>query len=164
MQKISVFVFLVCMLSLACSKKSEIITSISQLNGKRICVLTGSAGDLAARGAFPEAIFLDMAGSADAALAVKTGKADAFIYDKSVLVKILEKNPDMILLDKRISKLELAAAIQKDNLRLVAEINAALDELRKKGILDSLRKNGLITSIKEHRRFPSSNLLDKTVH
>jgi polar amino acid transport system substrate-binding protein len=115
------------------------------LKDKRICVLTGSAGDAAARGAFPDATFLDMVGSADAALAIKTGKADAFVYDKSVLSKIIEKNMDLIILDERISKLELAAAVKKDNLQLISEINTALDTLRNKGVLDSLKKKWIET-------------------
>lgn len=140
MKKILLSILLVCICSLSCSKKNEKITSVSQLNGKRICVLPGSAADVAARGMFPRATFIEMAGSEDAALAVKTGKADAFIYDKSVLLKILGKNPDMVILDERISKLELAIAMNKSNLQLVEKINIALDKLKKTDILDSLRE------------------------
>jgi len=129
-----------CLLFVSCSKKREKITSLSQLKDKRICVLTGSAGDLAARKVLPEAIFLDMVGSADAGLAVKTGKADAFIYDKSILRKITEKNPELIILEKPISKLELAIAVNKENLKLISELNAIISLLKNNGTLDSLKR------------------------
>lgn len=139
MQKYIV-ILLGCLLFVSCSKKREKITSLSQLKDKRICVLTGSAGDLAARKVLPGAIFLDMVGSADAGLAVKTGKADAFIYDKSILRKITEKNPELIILEKPISKLELAIAVNKENLKLISELNAVISLLKNNGTLDSLKR------------------------
>lgn len=133
-------ILLIVGLFISCAKKNEKITDLNQVDGKRICVLTGSAGDLAARAAFPNSTFLDMVGSADAALAVKTGKADVFVYDKGVLLKIVEKNNDMKILNKPVSKLEVAAAFKKDNQKLVSEINSILDKLKETGELDSLRK------------------------
>lgn len=123
----------------SCSSNSEKINELSQLNNKRICILTGSAADLASRAAFPNAVFLDMAGSADAALAVKTGKADAFIHEKSMLLKIIAKNPDLTLLDEKISELEIAAAVNKNNAALLLELNAALNDLKSGGVIDTLR-------------------------
>jgi polar amino acid transport system substrate-binding protein len=149
-----IFVVLLLLL-VACSKKSEKITNISQLNDKRICVLTGSAGDHAARKAFPNANFLDMVGSADAALAVKTGKADAFIYDKSILTKIVSKNSALVILDEPVSKLNVAAAIGKENTQLVEEINSALDEFQNKGMLDALRKKWIDTEYKDAPPLPA---------
>jgi polar amino acid transport system substrate-binding protein len=139
MQKYIV-ILLGCLLFVSCSKKNEKITNIDQLKNKRICVLTGSAGDLAARKVLPEAMFLDMVGSADAGLAVKTGKADAFIYDKSILRKITEKNPELIILEKPISRLELAIAVNKENLNLLSELNTTINLLKNNGTLDSLKK------------------------
>lgn len=140
MKKMYLAIVLLYMLSISCSSKNEKIKDLSQLKNKRICVLTGSAGDLAARKVFPYATFLDMVGSADAGLAVKTEKADAFIYDKSILQKIVEKNPELIILDEPISKLELAIAIKKENDQLISQMNVAINTLRIKGILDELKR------------------------
>ncbi len=98
-------------------------------------MLGGSAGDLAARKHFPNATFQVFVASADAALAVKTRKADAFVYDKSVLLNLAEKNPELVILDQPVDKLEIAAAIRKDNTALLAEINRVLSELKKEGTL-----------------------------
>ena len=69
------------------SSSSNEIAKLEDIDGKRIGVLGGSAGDLAARKHFPNASFQVFVASADAALAVKTHKADAFVYDKSVLAE-----------------------------------------------------------------------------
>lgn len=115
------------------------ITKQEQIDGKRIGVLSGSAGDVAARKHFPNAEFQAFTASADAALAVQTRKADAFVYDKSVLLNLAEKNPELVILDQAVDKLEVAAAIRKDNTALLAELNRALSELKKEGILQQLR-------------------------
>ncbi len=115
------------------------IAGIQELNGKRIAVLTGSAGDLAARRHFPKALFQDFTASADAGLAVKTGKVDAFVYDKSVLLNLVRSNPELVILDEAVDKLEVAATLRKDNHRLLAEINLALRELKDDGTLRRLR-------------------------
>jgi polar amino acid transport system substrate-binding protein len=114
--------------------------SLAGLGNKRICVLNGSAGDLAARKNFPDAQFQTFTAAADAALAIKANKADAFIYDKSVLLNLVEKNPELVILDKPVAKLEVAAAIRKENTQLVAEINRALQNLETEGALQRLRQ------------------------
>lgn len=115
------------------------ITKLEQIDGKRIGVLSGSAGDLAARKHFPNAEFQAFTTSADAALAVQTRKADAFVYDKSVLLNLVEKNPELVILDQAVDKLEVAAAIGKNNTALLAGLNRALSELKNEGILQQLR-------------------------
>ena len=145
MKNIFLFLLLVGLLLISCSQKEVKITNPSQLEDKRICVLTGSAGDIAARKAFPNATFLDHVGSVEAGLAVKTGKAEAFIYDKSVLLNLQAKNEDLIILDEPVSQLEVAAVIQKDNYSLLMEINTAIIELREEGKLDELRNKWVDT-------------------
>jgi len=120
-------------------KNSE-ITTLQQINGKRICVLTGSAGDLAARKYFPGSEFMALTASADAALAIKTNKADVFVYDKSVLLNLVDKNPELVILDQPVDKLEVAAALKKENTALQSEINRVLNDLKKEGVLQQLRQ------------------------
>jgi polar amino acid transport system substrate-binding protein len=115
------------------------ISGLRQIDGKRICVLTGSAGDLAARKYFPKSIFIALTAAADAALAVKTGKADAFIYDKSVLLNLAGKNPELVILDEPVAKLEVAAAIKKENAALLSEMNGVLNDLKEEGALQRLK-------------------------
>ena len=130
------------------------ISRLAQLQGKRICVLTGSAGDLAARKSFPKATFQQFVASADAALAVKTDKADAFIYDKSVLLNLLSKNPELAILGEPVSNLEVSAALNKNNPALLAQINTVLQQLKSAGTLKSLRLKWIDTKYAQTPEMP----------
>ena len=55
------------------------VSQLQDIDGKRIGVLNGSAGDLAARRRFPNATFQVFTSAADVAIAVKSRKADAFV-------------------------------------------------------------------------------------
>lgn len=145
-----------------CSREDGEISHISQIDGKIICVLTGSAGDLSARENYPHSDFMTLASSADAALAVKSGQADAFIYDKSVLLKIVDKNPELVILAQPVAKLEVAVAIKKENLALLADMNAALHELGEKGILKSLREKWIDTKYDQTPKLPPMNSARQT--
>jgi polar amino acid transport system substrate-binding protein len=131
--------------------------SLAGLGNKRICVLTGSAGDLAARKNFPGAQFQTFTAAADVALAIKTNKADAFVYDKSVLLNLTEKNPELMILDKPVAKLEIAAAIKKENTALLAEINKALQQLKTEGALQRLRQKWVDAKYSETPPLPATN-------
>jgi len=150
-----------CLLLAACSNNREKITKLEQIAGKRICVLPGSAGDIAARNKYPNSDFIVLVGSADAALTVKTGKADVFIYDKSVLQKIIEKNEDLVILEEPVAKLEVAIALNKENLSLLSAINNALNVLKDKGILQSLRKKWIDTKYETPPLFDSTTAVEK---
>ncbi|MGR9071543.1 MAG: ABC transporter permease subunit [Gammaproteobacteria bacterium] len=121
------------------TKKGREIVKLEDIDGKRVGVLNGSAGDLAARKHFPNATFQVFIAAADAALAIKAHKADAFVYDKSVLLNLAEKNPELVILDEPVDKLEIAAAVSRDNTVLLDEINGVLSELEKDGVLKRLR-------------------------
>ena len=131
--------------------------SLSGLGNKRICVLTGSAGDLAARKNFPGAQFQTFTAAADVALAIKTNKADAFVYDKSVLLNLVEKNPELMILDKPVAKLEIAAALKKENTALLADMNKALQQLKTEGALQRLRQKWVDAKYSETPPLPATN-------
>ncbi|MCF8241911.1 MAG: transporter substrate-binding domain-containing protein [Melioribacteraceae bacterium] len=124
----------------SCSQKEEKITDIKQLSDKRICVLTGSSGDNAAREAFPDAVFMDMIAAADAAYSVKVGKAEAFVHNKSVLRSIVKKDSELIILDQPVSKVDIAIAFNKDKIELLSEVNHALNELTDNGTLKIMKE------------------------
>ncbi|WP_031429468.1 ABC transporter permease subunit [Methylomicrobium agile] len=118
---------------------SDETSALAHLDGRRIGVLGGSAGDLAARKHFPNAAFQVFTASADAALAVKSRKTDAFVYDKSVLLNLVERNPELVILEQPVDKLEVAAALKKGKGTLLADIDSALSELKREGTLQRLR-------------------------
>ncbi len=135
-----VIIVLAILIFTACSQKTnEKITDISQLKDKRICVLTGSAGDIAVRYVFPNAKFIDLVAATDAAYNVKIGKADAFVFDRSVLLKIVKKEPGLKVLDEPVSQVEIAIALNKERTGLLAEINNALEILKNDGTLKAMK-------------------------
>ena len=145
--------------SVSAVDKGDGISGLRQIDGQRICVLTGSAGDLAARKHFPHASFQSMTAAADAALAVKSNKADAFIYDKSVLLNLVEKSPELVILDQAVDKLAVAAAIKKENSKLLADMNGVLAELKKEGTLQRLRLKWVDTKYTQTPQLPPVSTL-----
>ncbi|MCK9506062.1 MAG: ABC transporter substrate-binding protein/permease [Porticoccaceae bacterium] len=119
---------------------------LAALERGRIAVLPGSAGDLAARRHFPSANFQTFTVAADAALAVRTGKADAFVYDKSVLVNLQARNPGLEILAEPVAKLEIAPAISRDNPELAAAISRIINDLAVSGELAGLRHKWIATT------------------
>lgn len=155
MNRIIVIFCVTSMLLLSCSQKTEKVTSIAQIDGKRIGILTGSAGDLAARSAFPNSRFFDMLSAADAALALKTGKIDVFVFNKSVLMKIVARNPDLWILNQSVSKIELAIAVNKENTHLRSQLNEVLSALQQEGILLALKNKWVETSYDHAPEIPT---------
>lgn len=145
----------------ACSKKVEKITELSDLKGKRICVLTGSAGDQVARDRFPEAEFLDMAASTDAAYNVKINKADAFIFDHEVVDNIAQKYDDLTLLEEPVGKVEVAIAFDKKSTDLLNKVNQALEQLEKDGVLKQMRQKWIDSDYEQTPDLPNIKLNGK---
>ncbi len=113
--------------------------SLDDLTRARIGVLTGSAGDHAARAFFPDAQIQQMTLATDAAMAIKAHKIDGFVYDKSVLLNLQHNNPDLLILDQPIARLDIAAVTRLDNQALMTEVNRILSDLRTEGVLAGLR-------------------------
>lgn len=129
-------------------------SSAAWLATRRIAVLTGSAGDMAARIRFPAAQFQNVTTAADAALAIRTNKADAFVYDKSVLLHLAAKNSDLAIMPEPVARLEVAAAIRKDNSALLTELNRVLQDLQTDGTLQGLKKKWIETPSAEPPEMP----------
>lgn len=156
--KKSLIVLFGCLLLVSCSRKNEKIINIAQLKNKRICVLTGSAGDVAARIFFPDAKFLDVITATDAALTVKTNKAEAFVHNKNILQNIVEKEPELRILEQPIAEVPLAVAIKKGNAKLLADINSAINKLKNDGTLDNMMQkwiNSKYQIVPELPNFPT---------
>jgi len=65
---------------------------------------------------------------------------------------ICRENPELFILDQPVDKLEIAAAVRKDNSALLAEINRALAELKKEGTLKQLRAKWIDSKYRSRRR------------
>ncbi len=116
----------------ACNQQTD-ITSLPQLADKSFAVPTGTAADTLVLSRFPEAKFQYFNTVLDAALAVKTGKADAAAYDEPILRNIAAKNDGLIVLPDMITTDDYGFAVQPENRGLKEAIDAVVREMRQDG-------------------------------
>jgi len=114
-------------------------STLESLDGKAIGVLSGSAGDLAARKRFKNSRFDAMLSAADAAVALQSRKIDALVYDQSVLENLVVRNPDLVVLDAPVAQLEIAGALRKDNTALIQEVDRVMADLEREQVFQQLR-------------------------
>jgi ABC-type amino acid transport substrate-binding protein len=139
--------------------KNEPITMLSQLDGKRICVITGTTGSFAVRGKYKKANVLDMNYPADAALALKTNKADAFVYDKSTLLYLVERsNNEFTLISDTLTRVDVAIPMKLSDKKLHQSINAAIEKFKSDGTLDSMHKRWFLENKNETHPMPKISL------
>jgi len=79
--------------------------------------------------------YLDMVYIADAVLAMKKNKADAFVFDKNSLKYVLLRNEEFMLLPDRIDRVDIAIPIKKGNVMVKNEINGIIRQLQEEGTL-----------------------------
>ncbi len=111
----------------------DVLTSVSDLGGRRIGVLLGSAHDTYATRHFTNATILQYKTPADVALAVKSGKVDAALYDAEPLREILRQEPGLAILGDPLFFFPVAAGFRRDNTELRDRFNAFLTGLRRDG-------------------------------
>ena len=93
---------------------------------------------VAAKG--PNAKFKYFNSVMDAALAVKSGKADAAAYDEPILKNIAAKNSGMVVLPEMITTDNYGFAVQPDNQDLKKNIDLVVAELKKNGGYDDMMR------------------------
>ncbi|MBI5843655.1 MAG: transporter substrate-binding domain-containing protein [Deltaproteobacteria bacterium] len=120
-----------------CKGKAE-ITSLSQLSESEFAVPSGTAADKLVLSKFPKAKFQYFNSVLDAALAVKTGKADVAAYDEPILKNIAAKNSGLVVLPEMITVDNYAVAVGIDNKELKTAIDGVLAELKASGAYDSM--------------------------
>lgn len=88
--------------------EANTITHISQLAGRNVGVVAGTTIEDAARKSIPDAIFNFYESNIDLALALKTGKIEAFVAELPVAKIFAQENPSFKVLPKPISFDEVA--------------------------------------------------------
>lgn len=111
------------------------IRSVADLEGRRVCVITGTTGDFTMKKLYKNVKYLDMVYIADAVLAMKKNKADAFVFDKNSLKYVLLRNEEFMLLPDRIDRVDIAIPIKKGNVMVKNEINGIIRQLQEEGTL-----------------------------
>ena len=116
------------------------ITRPADLDGRRVAVITGTTGDFTVRKNYPKAQILDMVYAADAALAVQTRKADAFVFDRNTLQYIIARSNNAFeLLPERVATVDIAIPMRSANTELHKKVNAVIARFQQDGTLQSLK-------------------------
>ncbi|WP_349431336.1 transporter substrate-binding domain-containing protein [Methylomarinum sp. Ch1-1] len=122
-------------------KQSVKLSSVANLENKRIGVLLGSAHDTYATEHYPDATILQYKSPADVALAVKTGKVDAALYDAEPLREIMRHDESLALLGGSLFDFDVAAGFNKNNPQLRNRFNEFLAQIKQNGVYaDMLRR------------------------
>lgn len=123
-------------------KKHEgVITSHLQLNDPKYIVASklGTSGDMAARRVFPRAQLRQFESESDAALEVRNGRADAFIYDFPFnAVYASRYGASVAHLSEPFTRENLAWAIRKGDPDFLNWLDNFLDSIRNDGTYDVL--------------------------
>ncbi len=123
------------------------IKSLADLGGKRVAVITGTTGDFVIRDKYKTSQVVDMVYPADAALALRTNKVDAFVFDKNTLQYIIAKNPNEFeLLAERLSVVDIVIPMRLDDNALHQKINATIAQFQQDGTIDALYKKWILSS------------------
>ena len=112
-------------------------TSLSQLNGARIGVATGTTFDDIVRTALPDAQITYINSSADLIAALEAGKIDGFAVDEPAAKQFCAENPRLAVLDEYLDSFEFGFVLPKtgDGEALLAELNTWLISMKESGAL-----------------------------
>lgn len=114
------------------------ITTIDDLEGKKIGTQLGTTGDIYSKDDFGEENVVSYSKGADAIIALKGGDVDAVIIDNEPAKAFVADNEGLKILDTEYAIEDYAIAIAKDNTELLDEINAALEKLTADGTIDKI--------------------------
>ncbi len=118
--------------------KSRKLSSIEDIKDKRIGVLMGSIHDAYATKRFPDASILQFQNTTDLLTAINLDKVDAMFYDQISLKPVFDENPTLGLLDDNVFQVPIAAGFNKQNIQLLEQFNAFLQEIKTNGIYDEM--------------------------
>jgi len=126
-------------------KANSGITSIAQLDGKKVATTTGTTSvqllrkhERGANAKFDEVFGKD---HADSFLLVETGRADAFVMDDNILAGLIvnAKNPaDFKIVGESISEEPIAIMYRKDDAGFKKVVDGAVTSMMKSGEIEKL--------------------------
>lgn len=123
-------------------KKGSKITSISDLNGKKVIVIFGSTAEDILRNLAPDADIIGFKTYTSGYAALKQGMADAMVSDNSILLGFAIDDPSVKLLSQKYSLEPYAIAFKKGipSQSFIEKVNFTLDYMKKSGELNKLKR------------------------
>ncbi|MFH0869563.1 MAG: basic amino acid ABC transporter substrate-binding protein [archaeon] len=119
-------------------RENDNIKELDDLKGRKVAVLKDTTGDEAAQEYVDQALLLKYESQDISTDHLKNKDADAMIVDYIVALSIVKSNPELKILDFKLTEEFYGIATKKGNDALMNEINAILREMRQDGTLDSM--------------------------
>ena len=128
-------------LAVVVAKDSE-LQSIDDLSNAIVGVQQGTSGEDWVKENAPDAELAPFTGITEVMAALRTGKVTAAVYDQPVAENLVanEFKDDAKVLDIIATGEQYGIAINKDNTKLVEDINKVLAEMESDGTLDKLKE------------------------
>lgn len=121
--------------------KNSKITTMSDLNGKRVIIIFGSTAENNLRLIAPDANILGFKTYTSGYNALKEGRADAMTSDDTILIGFTMADNSMKLLPKRYTKEPYAIGFKKGktSAKLKDRVNLILEDMRRSGEMEHLK-------------------------
>jgi polar amino acid transport system substrate-binding protein len=146
---VAVLVAILCVIMISgCSSSSSSestsadtkITTLDELNGKSVGLLTGASFDLAVQERLSNSDVIYYPSYSDAKIAVQQGLITAYIAETPVAQYQTAIDTSMYYIDDSFTKEEYGFVMNKDNTVLGEQVNSALAELQDEGVIDELEQ------------------------
>lgn len=115
--------------------------TLQQLAGKTITTTGGSIYDSWLQTCFRQTTRLTFQGTANPLLALKDGRADAFMYDAGFLLEYAQRDPDVRLTNQVFARAPWGIGIRKGETAMRRWINARLNLLRQRDQFVKILRN-----------------------
>jgi ABC-type amino acid transport substrate-binding protein len=127
--------------SLLLVPKASAARGLEDMAGKTIAVVQGAIQDKDVAELQPKATRIKFGKVSEAVLAVKGGRADAYVHDDIVIRSLAKENPDLKAVGKPFMPRPYGIAVRKGDTEFIQWVNAQLDRMRQDGTYDHLWKH-----------------------
>jgi ABC-type amino acid transport substrate-binding protein len=126
--------------SLILVPKASAVKGLDDLAGKTVAVVQGAIQDKDVEQLQPKAARLKFGKVSEAVLAVKGGRADAYVHDDIVILSLAKENPDLKAVGKPFVPRPYGIAVRKGDTEFINWVNAELRKMHADGTYDRLWK------------------------
>lgn len=134
---IVIFLTIVVVLS-GCGAKLISISSIDDLNGRKVGIFTGSEYDSILEKNLKDAVPSYYNSYSDQISALKSGKIDGFLTDEPLAKEILKENTGLKILEEKLTEDSYAFAIDPSKKELQEQVSKVIIEMKDNGKLKEL--------------------------
>ena len=126
--------------SLLLVAKSSSAKGLEEMAGKTVAVVQGAVQDKDVEALQPKATRIKFGKVSEAVLAVKAGRADAYVHDDVVVLSLAKENPDLKAVGRPFMPRPYGIAARKGDTEFIRWVNDQLARMHRDGTYDRLWK------------------------